>query len=138
MTRSKTLNFHTPGRSTTEITRETEAFVAASGVTSGLCNIFVHHTSASLIVCENADPSVRSDLETWFSRVVPDGDSRYRHSFEGPDDMAGHIRSVLTQCSVSVPIINGSLGLGTWQGIYLFEHRTSAHSRKVTVTAVGE
>lgn len=137
MTRSKTISIHTPGRSTTDITREIEAFAAQSGVDNGLCNVFVHHTSASLIICENADPSVRQDLETWFARAVPDGDPGYRHSYEGPDDMPAHIRSILTQSSLSIPVAGGSLALGTWQGVYLFEHRTASHRRKLTLTVVG-
>jgi secondary thiamine-phosphate synthase enzyme len=137
MTQNKTISIHTPGRSTTDITREIEAFVARAGIDNGLCNVFVHHTSASLIICENADPSVRQDLETWFAKAVPDGDPMYRHSYEGPDDMPAHIRSILTQSSLSIPVAGGSLALGTWQGVYLFEHRTAAHRRKLTLTVIG-
>lgn len=109
-----------------------------SGVRQGLCNVFVQHTSASVIISENADPDVRIDLETFMNRVVPDGDPDYRHQDEGPDDMAAHVRSVITANSVSIPVINGQLGLGTWQGIYLWEHRTAAQQRSIIITTIGE
>lgn len=135
---STSVQVGTRGRGTLEVTSDVEGAVAASGVTDGLANVFVHHTSASLIICENADPSVREDLETWFSGAVRDGDSRFVHRFEGPDDMSAHIRASLTQPSISVPVSDGRLHLGTWQGIYLWEHRTSPHRRRITVTVVGE
>ncbi len=127
-----------PGRGTYDITRDLNACVSAAGVNSGLAHVFIHHTSASLIICENADPAVRSDLEAYMTRTVPDGDPLYRHSQEGPDDMPAHVRSVLTQTSLTVPIFDGRLALGTWQGIYLWEHRLEPHTRTLTVTIQSE
>jgi secondary thiamine-phosphate synthase enzyme len=106
-------------------------------VGEGLCTLFVHHTSASLVVCENADPDVRRDLEAWLSRAVPDGDALYRHTCEGPDDMPAHVRSALTATSLSIPVRGGRLDLGTWQGVYLYEHRHRGHRRRVSLTVVG-
>ena len=126
------------GRSTLEITDQVSRVVHASGVRRGVCSVFVHHTSASLIVCENADPSVRTDLERFFARLVPDGDPLFRHTAEGPDDMPAHVRSILTQASLSIPIAGGRPDLGTWQGIFLFEHRADPHRRKITVSIIGE
>jgi secondary thiamine-phosphate synthase enzyme len=137
MVHVETLTFQTRGRGTTEITQEVQRVVHASKVDRGLCNVFVHHTSASLIVCENAAAEVRRDLERFFSRLVPDGDPDFRHTDEGPDDMPAHIRSILTQTSISLPIDEGRCDLGTWQGIYLWEHRTVPHRRRVTVTVLG-
>ena len=134
----KTLAFHTRGRGTTEITPEIERVVSVSGVRTGTCHVFVQHTSASLIVCENADPSVRIDLETLIGRIAPDGDPDYRHDTEGPDDMAAHARSVFTTASITLPVGDGRLLLGTWQGVYLWEHRHAAHTRSVVVTVQGE
>lgn len=134
----KVLTFRTRGRGTGEITREVASVVAASGVRVGLCHLFIRHTSASLIVCENAAPAVRHDLETLFGRFAPDGDPAYRHDDEGPDDMAAHARTILSETSLTVPIVDGQLGLGTWQGIYLWEHRSAPHSRDVVVTVQGE
>jgi secondary thiamine-phosphate synthase enzyme len=111
--------------------------VRAADVQSGLCNVFIHHTSASLIVCENADPAVRTDLERFARRLVPDGDPIFQHTDEGPDDMPAHVRSILTQSSLCLPIAGGRLALGTWQGLYVWEHRLSAHRRSVTVSVVG-
>lgn len=127
----------TEGRGTYEITDRLERFVRDSGVSSGLCHVFAHHTGASLIFCENADPSVRRDLERYFARLVPDGDPIFRHTMEGPDDMPAHVRAVLTQNSLAIPIRDGGLDLGTWQGVYLWEHRTSPQRRRVTVTVLG-
>jgi secondary thiamine-phosphate synthase enzyme len=127
----------TPGRGTVDVTHEVARVVRRSAIERGLCHVFVHHTSASLIVCENADPAVRSDLERFVARLVPDGDSLFEHTAEGPDDMPAHVRSILTQTSLSVPIAHGRLGLGTWQGIYLWEHRRAAHRRRITVSAIG-
>ena len=127
----------TPGRGTQDITAEVQDAVARSGVNSGLCNVFVHHTSASLILCENADPQVRRDLEAFAARLVPDGDSIFEHTAEGPDDMPAHVRTILTQSSLNIPVDDGLASLGTWQGIYLWEHRTAAHQRRVTVSVVG-
>jgi secondary thiamine-phosphate synthase enzyme len=124
----------TSGRGFNDLTAKVDAFVRDSGVREGLCNVFLVHTSASLILGENADPSVRRDLEAYFSRLVPDGDSRYEHDAEGPDDMPSHIRAVLTQNSVTLPVVAGELGLGTWQALYLWEHRKIPHERWVIVT----
>jgi secondary thiamine-phosphate synthase enzyme len=111
--------------------------VAESQIQAGIVNVFIHHTSASLIIQENADPDVRTDLDAFFARLVPDGDPLFRHTDEGPDDMSAHIRSVLTATSLNIPVINGRLGLGTWQGVYLWEHRLAPHMRRVTVTILG-
>lgn len=128
----------TRGRGTYDMTQDLQRTVADSRVHEGLATIWVHHTSASLIVCENADPSVRRDLEAFVARLVPDGDRLFTHTAEGDDDMPAHIRSVLTQTSISIPILAGRLALGTWQGLYLWEHRTSPHDRRVTVLILGE
>lgn len=128
------LHFSTDGRGTLDMTREVDAVVAKSGVTTGLCHVFCRHTSASLMICENADPDVRSDLERWFERSVPDGDPLYVHDAEGPDDMPAHVRSILTGMDLTLPVTQGRLNLGTWQGVYLYEHRTGAHSRQVVIT----
>lgn len=130
----RSLEIRMPGRGTRELTREVQETVAASGVRDGMCNVFVHHTSAALIVCENADPTVRRDLETIFARLVPDGDPELEHHDEGPDDMAAHARTVLTQVSLTVPVAGGRADLGTWQGIYLWEHRSAPHTRRITIT----
>jgi secondary thiamine-phosphate synthase enzyme len=132
------LDVATKGRGTYDITHEVGDVVRASKAREGLATIFIHHTSASLIICENADPSVRKDLETFAKRLVPDGDPMFTHDAEGDDDMPAHVRTVLTQTSIGIPIIGGKLALGTWQGIYLWEHRTSPHKRHVTVSIVGE
>jgi secondary thiamine-phosphate synthase enzyme len=131
------LTIATKGRGTYDITSQVAGLVRASSAVDGLATVFVHHTSASLIVCENADPAVRRDLETFFARLVPDGDAMFTHDAEGDDDMPAHVRSVLTQTSIGLPIERGQLALGTWQGLYLWEHRTRAHDRRVTVTIVG-
>ena len=138
MVAQKTLEFRTRGRGTTDITAEVARAVAASGIAKGLCNVFLQHTSASLILCENADPDVRRDLETILSRLAPDGDPAYVHDTEGPDDMASHARSVLTSNSITIPVSEGRLMLGTWQGIYLYEHRAAPHSRSAIVTLFGD
>jgi secondary thiamine-phosphate synthase enzyme len=128
----------TPGaRGLWDLTDRVAAIVADSGVTAGLCHLFVQHTSASLIVQENASPDVLHDLDDWLTRAAPDGDPRYRHDEEGPDDMSGHIRSAITATSVTVPIVAGKLGLGRWQAIYLAEHRTKPLTRNVIVTVQG-
>jgi secondary thiamine-phosphate synthase enzyme len=128
----------TRGRGTYDITREIAHAVAEARVHDGLATVWIHHTSASLIVCENADPSVRRDLEAFLARLVPDGDRIFTHTAEGDDDMPAHVRSVLTQTSIGIPIADGRLVLGTWQGLYLWEHRTSPHDRRLTVTIIGE
>jgi len=127
----------TRGRGTYEITDEVARAVRAAGIDRGLCTVFVHHTSASLIICENADPSVRSDLDRYFARLVPDGDPVFRHTAEGPDDMPAHVRSILTASSISIPVDNARLDLGTWQGVFLWEHRSEPHRRRITVSVVG-
>ena len=137
MASQQTLQFRTPGRSTLDITAEVRRVVRAAGVGVGLVNVFVQHTSCSLTVTENADASVRHDLETLARRWAPDGDAAYRHDDEGEDDMAAHARSVLTGCSLCIPESAGELLLGTWQGIYLWEHRTTPHVRRVVVTIIG-
>lgn len=134
MTHQQTLQIETRGRGTYELTREVEQVVADSGIDTGLCHVFVRHTSASLVVCENADPTVRSDLERFVARLVPDGDTLYDHTLEGPDDMAAHVRAILTNMDLTVPVTDQRCALGTWQGIYLYEHRTRPHTRQVVVT----
>lgn len=134
---SRVIHIATSGRGTVDITAEVQGVVAGSGLRQGLCQVFIHHTSASLIVCENADPTVRADLERFMARLCPDGDDIFRHTAEGPDDMPAHVRSVLTQTSLSLPVANGRCDLGTWQGLYLWEHRHSDHRRKVTVSVLG-
>ena len=134
----KSLKFRTAGRGSLEITREVNGQVRESGIVRGICNLFVMHTSASLILCENADPSVRRDLETIMSRLAPDGDPGFIHTTEGPDDMAAHARTVLTDSSLTFPVDQGRCILGTWQGIYLWEHRTHPHERKLILTVYGE
>ena len=138
MVKQETLNLATRGRGTYNISSEVERCVRESGISTGLCHVFVHHTSASLILCENADPTVRHDLETFMADLVPDGDRRFQHSDEGPDDMPAHIRSILTNMDLTIPVTGGRCALGTWQGIYLWEHRSMAHHRRVTVTVSGE
>ncbi|TCK19184.1 secondary thiamine-phosphate synthase enzyme [Thiogranum longum] len=128
----------TPGRGSLPIVRQINARLAESGISTGMCLIFVHHTSASLMLCENADPEVRSDLERFMQRLAPDGDPLFHHVDEGPDDMPAHVRSMLTGNALTVPVSGGHCDLGVWQGVYLWEHRTSAHRRKVSVTLCGE
>lgn len=137
MAHQQTLTFRLDGRGATEITSDVADVVRASGVTVGLCHVFARHTSASLMICENADPDVRADLERWFAEHVPDGDPLYVHDIEGPDDMPAHVRSILTGMDLTVPVTDGRPSLGTWQGIYLYEHRTGAHRREVVVTVIG-
>ncbi len=132
------LTIHSRGRGTYDITPQVQALVRQSAIDTGLVHIFIHHTSASLILCENADPTVRADLETFMSRLIPDGTAWCAHRAEGPDDMPAHIRTVLTQSSVTLPLCHGQLQLGTWQGIYLWEHRQAGHRRHLTITVMGE
>ncbi|MCU7797494.1 MAG: secondary thiamine-phosphate synthase enzyme YjbQ [Candidatus Thiodiazotropha sp. (ex Myrtea spinifera)] len=132
------LQIETRGRNTYNITQQVEQAIRQADITTGICQLFIHHTSASLILCENADPTVRSDLEGFMARLVPDGDRHFDHTLEGPDDMAAHIRSILTKMDLSFPISRGHPALGTWQGIYLWEHRTHPHRRQVTMTLYGE
>ena len=134
----KSFEIATRGRGTLEITDRVASVVAEAGVNNGVCQVFIHHTSASLILTENADPDVRADLESFTARLVPDGDPLFRHTAEGEDDMAAHVRSVLTQSDVSLPVSGGRCLLGTWQGLYLWEHRHAPHRRRVTVTVLGD
>jgi secondary thiamine-phosphate synthase enzyme len=134
----KKVSVATRGRGTYEITREIAGVARESGIAIGICHVFVHHTSASLILCENADPTVRRDLEAFLGRLVPDGDRLFEHRAEGPDDMSAHVRAILTKMDLTLPVSAGSLTLGTWQGIYLYEHRTGNHRREITVTVSGE
>ncbi len=132
------LTVATRARGTYDLTPQVAQIVTASGVREGLATVFIHHTSASLIISENADPTVREDLERFMAKLVPDGDRMFLHDDEGPDDMPAHVRNVLTQTSIGIPIGAGKLLLGTWQGLYLWEHRTAPHQRKITVTVIGE
>ena len=131
------LNIRTRGRGTHDITGQVQTLVSQAGARTGLCHLFVHHTSASLILCENADPQVRRDLEAFMERLVPDGDRLFEHTLEGADDMPAHVRTVLTQTDLTLPVAGGRCALGTWQGIFLWEHRAHAHDRRVTVTIQG-
>ena len=137
MAYQESFDVHTRGRSSIEITAEVARIVRAAGLSIGIAHVFVQHTSCSLVLTENADPSVRRDLETLASRWAPDGDPAYLHDDEGDDDMAAHARNILAGSSVIVPIGKGELRLGTWQGIYLWEHRTWAHRRSVVVTVLA-
>jgi len=134
MMEQQTISIPTQGRATIDITGEVEQILRATDIEQGLCHVFLHHTSASLIITENADADVRRDLENYIARLVVDGDPAYRHDQEGPDDMAAHIRSVLTQSEITIPIRAGRLALGTWQGLFLWEHRYHPHRRNLTVT----
>ncbi len=128
----------TSGRGTYELSSRIQDAVRKSGVKTGICHIFIRHTSASLMLCENADPAVLRDMETWMSRAVTDGDPAFEHSAEGPDDMPAHVRSVLTQSDLNLPVSDGRCALGTWQGVFLWEHRYRPHQRTVLVTVQGE
>lgn len=134
---SETLVVATRGRGLIEITGKVSARVTASGVSDGLLTLFVRHTSASLLIQENADPAVLRDLERFFARLVPDGDALFEHRQEGPDDMPAHVRAALTQTQLSIPVAAGAPVLGTWQGIYLYEHRTSGARREVVMHLMG-
>jgi len=131
------IEVETRGRGTYEITERVAEAVRSARVGAGLCHVFTAHTSASLLICENADPAVRRDLETFFVDLVPDGDARFVHTAEGPDDMPAHVRSILTQTDLTIPVRQGALALGTWQGVYLYEHRLRPHRRRVLVTVQG-
>lgn len=128
------LTYATDGRSTRDITDDVRAVVKRADLTTGLAHVFMRHTSASLMICENVDPTVRGDVERWFAKNVVDGDAMYQHQMEGPDDMSGHIRSILTGMDLTVPITDNDLNLGVYQGIYLYEHRTGGRERQVVVT----
>ena len=130
---TRLLSIRTRGQGLHEITDQIQAVVAEAGVGEGLCTVFIRHTSASLTIQENADPSARHDLEGWLNRLVREDDPLYTHTAEGPDDMPSHIKAALTATTLSVPIVDGRLALGTWQGIYLWEHRRRAHTRSLVV-----
>ena len=128
----------TKGRGTYDLSARIQSAVADSGIGIGICHVFLRHTSASLMLCENADPAVRHDLETFMQRTAPDGDPMFTHIAEGPDDMPAHVRSILTQNDLNLPVTGGRCALGTWQGVYLWEHRLAPHQRKVLLTITGE
>ena len=138
MVHQQQLRLSTSGRGTYLITDQVNGVIEKSGITTGICQVFLHHTSASLIMCENADPTVRTDLEAFMQRLVPDGDKIFKHRSEGDDDMSAHVRTILTDTSLSVPVSNGKSIPGVWQGIYLWEHRTGSFKRNLTVTVIGE
>ena len=131
------ISIQTSGRSTIEITEDIQSLVNESSIVSGICNVFIQHTSASLIITENADPTVRNDLETILQRIAPDADPEYLHDYEGDDDMSAHVRCMLTNDSLTIPVQNGRLALGTWQGIFIYEHRFQPHRRKILITLMG-
>ena len=135
--KTQSLSVRAPRRGLHDITGDVARLVAKAGVAEGICTLFIRHTSASLIIQENYDPSARADLETFMDRLIPDGASWITHTLEGDDDMPSHIKSVLTQVSLSIPLVGGKLALGTWQGIYLWEHRDHPTPREVLVSVVG-
>ncbi|MFN4896804.1 MAG: secondary thiamine-phosphate synthase enzyme YjbQ [Pseudomonadota bacterium] len=130
---AKRININTSGQGLYEITDQVLGVVHSARISEALCTVFIRHTSASLTIQENADPSARADLEAWLNRLVPERDSLYTHTAEGPDDMPSHIKAVLTAVSLSIPVVEGTLALGTWQGIYLWEHRKSSQRREIVV-----
>ncbi|MBK5968555.1 MULTISPECIES: secondary thiamine-phosphate synthase enzyme YjbQ [Thiorhodovibrio] len=138
MISQKQLKIATHGRGLYRVDDQIKHMVRDSGIRIGICHVFVQHTSASLLICENADPQVGRDLEAFLARLVPDGDPLFGHADEGPDDMPAHIRSVLTNMDLSLPIVEGRCGLGTWQGVFLYEHRAHAHQRRLCVTLTGQ
>ncbi len=129
----KTFHLDTPGQGLHEITSRVQSLLKDSGIAEGLCTVFVRHTSASLVIQENADPTAKRDLERWLNRLVPEGDSFYEHDAEGPDDMPSHIKAALTATSLSIPVVDHKLALGTWQGIYLWEHRRRGSRREIAL-----
>jgi secondary thiamine-phosphate synthase enzyme len=136
--RNTILTIDTRGKGLYPFTREVEAWVAKHRMAEGLVTVFVQHTSCSLVIQENADPDVMLDLRDFFERLVPEDEKGYRHTAEGPDDMTSHIRSTLTQSSLAIPLVSGRMALGTWQGLYLFEHRSHPHQRRVVLQLMGE
>ncbi len=138
MIASTTITIATQGQGLYEFTDEVAGWLRGRSVSEGLLSLFVQHTSASLVIQENADPDVQRDLQSFFKRLVPEDDRLYRHSSEGPDDMPAHIKAALTAVQLSVPVLGGRMALGTWQGLYLFEHRTHPHRRRVVVQLIGE
>jgi secondary thiamine-phosphate synthase enzyme len=135
---TETISIRTHGKGTIEITSQITAIVSRATIRSGTVTVFVRHTSASLVIMENADPSARRDLEMFFEKLVPEDTPWFIHTLEGPDDMPSHIRMALTRTSEVIPIIDGKMSLGTWQGIFLFEHRSSPHTRQIAVSVIGE
>ncbi len=133
----ETLLIGTAGRGFHEFSAEARKFVKEAGLSTAVLHCFVHHTSASLVIMENADPDVLVDLETWMAGAVTDGDPSFRHTAEGPDDMSAHIRSAITHTTLTIPVNEGNLDLGTWQGLYLWEHRSAPHRRRITLSLVG-
>lgn len=136
--KQKSLRLQTRGKGTIEITNALEEFMRESGLQEGMLTVFCRHTSCSLVIMENADPSARHDLEAWLERLVPERDKHFTHTLEGPDDMPSHIKMALTRTSENIPFSNGQLSLGTWQGCFLWEHRAAAHTRTVILTLIGE
>jgi secondary thiamine-phosphate synthase enzyme len=134
----QTLHVGSPGQGMHEITRKLQVVLKQSGLSSGVLTVFCRHTSCSLVIMENADPSARHDLAAWLERLVPTNDPHFTHTYEGPDDMPSHIKMALTRTSETIPFAEGELQLGTWQGVYLWEHRHSAHSRQLVITVIGE
>ncbi len=134
---TQTVDVSTRGKGFYSITREVDRWVSECAIETGLLTVFCQHTSASLVIQENADPDVVRDLADYFERIAPENDSHYRHTTEGPDDMPAHIRTALTQTSLSIPVAGGRMALGTWQGIYLFEHRSSGHRRSIVLYLMG-
>jgi secondary thiamine-phosphate synthase enzyme len=137
-THTETFSVHTHGKGTSEITSQVAAIVSRAAIRNGTVTVFVRHTSASLVIMENADPSARRDLEVFFEKLVPENTPWFIHTLEGPDDMPSHIRMALTRTSEVIPIIDGCMTLGTWQGIFLFEHRSRPHTRQIAVSVIGE
>ena len=135
---SQSFTVHTKGKGTYEITDACQRAIQESQIQTGIATVFVQHTSASLVIFENADPSARTDLHAYFDRLVPEDEPYFVHTYEGPDDMPSHLRMALTRTSEVIPIVNGRLALGTWQGIFLFEHRRAPHTRRIVVSVVGE
>jgi secondary thiamine-phosphate synthase enzyme len=137
-THTETFSVHTHGKGTSEITSQVAAIVSRAAIRNGTVTVFVRHTSASLVIMENADPSARRDLEVFFEKLVPENTPWFIHTLEGPDDMPSHIRMALTRTSEVIPIIDGCMTLGTWQGIFLFEHRSRPHTRQIAISVIGE
>lgn len=138
MVHDSTIRIRTRGKGTLEITGEVRRAIEESGIRNGVVTVFVRHTSASLVIMENADPSARRDLERFFEKLVPEDTPWFSHTLEGPDDMPSHIRMALTRTSETIPIHDGRMTLGTWQGIFLFEHRSAPHHREISLTVMGE
>ena len=138
MIHTDTIELRTSGKGLVEITDRVAAIVRSSAIETGLCSVFIFHTSASLLITENADPSARRDVENWFERLAPEHDPNYTHTHEGPDDMPSHLRAAVTRTAETIHVDGGSLTLGTWQGLFLFEHRRAPHTRRIRVRVMGE